>query len=104
VALTDAWLLLLRVETKRLGQSDLNIPPIGVGSWAVGGSGWGFAWGDRQWKLRNRVSDCLDAKGSAPSVHQRLRNRSRIAVNQFGKEIYRLAIRNGHANEDFSAI
>jgi aryl-alcohol dehydrogenase-like predicted oxidoreductase len=31
--------------TKRLGTSDLSITPIGFGAWAIGGSGWAFAWG-----------------------------------------------------------
>jgi aryl-alcohol dehydrogenase-like predicted oxidoreductase len=31
--------------TRRLGNSDLNITPIGFGAWAIGGSGWEFAWG-----------------------------------------------------------
>src|ERR1700693_4369806 len=31
--------------TKRLGNSDLFITPIGCGAWAIGGSGWEFAWG-----------------------------------------------------------
>jgi aryl-alcohol dehydrogenase-like predicted oxidoreductase len=30
---------------KRLGNSDLEITPIGVGAWAMGGGGWAFAWG-----------------------------------------------------------
>ena len=29
----------------RLGNSDLFITPIGFGAWAIGGSGWEFAWG-----------------------------------------------------------
>jgi aryl-alcohol dehydrogenase-like predicted oxidoreductase len=33
------------METKRLGNSDLFITPIGFGAWAIGGSGWEFAWG-----------------------------------------------------------
>jgi aryl-alcohol dehydrogenase-like predicted oxidoreductase len=33
------------METKRLGNSDLFITPIGFGAWAIGGSGWQFAWG-----------------------------------------------------------
>jgi aryl-alcohol dehydrogenase-like predicted oxidoreductase len=33
------------VETKRLGNSELFITPIGFGAWAIGGSGWEFAWG-----------------------------------------------------------
>src|SRR5262249_7687123 len=33
------------MKSKRLGNSDLFITPIGFGAWAVGGSGWEFAWG-----------------------------------------------------------
>jgi aryl-alcohol dehydrogenase-like predicted oxidoreductase len=28
---------------KKLGISDLEITPIGVGAWAMGGSGWAFS-------------------------------------------------------------
>jgi len=30
---------------KKLGNSDLEITPIGVGAWAMGGAGWAFSWG-----------------------------------------------------------
>jgi aryl-alcohol dehydrogenase-like predicted oxidoreductase len=30
---------------RKLGNSDLMITPVGVGSWAIGGGGWAFAWG-----------------------------------------------------------
>ena len=33
------------METRKLGKSDLKITPVGFGAWAVGGSGWEFAWG-----------------------------------------------------------
>ena len=33
------------IKTKQLGHSDLHITPVGYGSWAIGGSGWQFAWG-----------------------------------------------------------
>jgi len=33
------------MHTKKLGNSDLFITPIGFGAWAIGGSGWEFAWG-----------------------------------------------------------
>jgi aryl-alcohol dehydrogenase-like predicted oxidoreductase len=33
------------MNTKRLGDSDLLVTPIGFGAWAIGGSGWEFAWG-----------------------------------------------------------
>jgi aryl-alcohol dehydrogenase-like predicted oxidoreductase len=35
------------METKRLGNSNLMITPIGFGAWAIGGSGWEFAWGNQ---------------------------------------------------------
>ncbi len=33
------------MEKKRLGNSDMELTPIGVGAWAMGGGGWAFAWG-----------------------------------------------------------
>jgi aryl-alcohol dehydrogenase-like predicted oxidoreductase len=30
---------------KKLGNSDLEITPVGVGAWAMGGGGWAFSWG-----------------------------------------------------------
>src|SRR6478672_10790704 len=33
------------MHTRRLGNSDLDITPIGFGAWAIGGGGWAFAWG-----------------------------------------------------------
>jgi aryl-alcohol dehydrogenase-like predicted oxidoreductase len=33
------------MKTSKLGNSDLAITSIGVGSWAIGGAGWQFAWG-----------------------------------------------------------
>jgi aryl-alcohol dehydrogenase-like predicted oxidoreductase len=33
------------METRKLGNSDLEITPIGFGAWALGGTGWEFAWG-----------------------------------------------------------
>ncbi len=31
--------------TRRLGNSDLHLTPIGFGAWAIGGGNWEFAWG-----------------------------------------------------------
>lgn len=31
--------------TKRLGNTDMHLSPIGVGAWAMGGGGWKFSWG-----------------------------------------------------------
>ncbi|HBY60883.1 MAG TPA: aldo/keto reductase, partial [Solibacterales bacterium] len=33
------------MQKKRLGNSDLEITPTGVGAWAIGGGGWKFGWG-----------------------------------------------------------
>lgn len=33
------------METRKLGNSDMNLTPIGIGAWAMGGGGWAFAWG-----------------------------------------------------------
>jgi aryl-alcohol dehydrogenase-like predicted oxidoreductase len=33
------------MEMRKLGNSALQITPVGFGAWAIGGSGWDFAWG-----------------------------------------------------------
>lgn len=33
------------MQTRKLGNSDLQITPLGVGAWAIGGGGMPFAWG-----------------------------------------------------------
>jgi aryl-alcohol dehydrogenase-like predicted oxidoreductase len=33
------------MQKKRLGNSDMELTPIGIGAWAMGGGGWAFAWG-----------------------------------------------------------
>ena len=35
------------MQTRTLGNSDLNITPVGFGAWAIGGSGWQFSWGSQ---------------------------------------------------------
>jgi aryl-alcohol dehydrogenase-like predicted oxidoreductase len=37
----------MTMQTRKLGNSDLNITPVGYGAWAVGGSGWQFGWGSQ---------------------------------------------------------
>jgi aryl-alcohol dehydrogenase-like predicted oxidoreductase len=47
---------------KKLGNSDLEITPIGVGAWAMGGSGWAFAWGHQEDKESiEAIHTALDA-------------------------------------------
>src|SRR3989440_11075735 len=47
---------------RRLGRSDLSITPTGFGAWAIGGSGWEFAWGGQ------------DEKGSVAGIREALDN------------------------------
>ena len=35
------------MQTRRLGNSDLHITPIGFGAWAIGGGDWAFGWGSQ---------------------------------------------------------
>src|SRR5436309_4378589 len=48
------------MKTKRLGNSDLFITPVGFGAWAIGGSGWEFAWGTQ------------DERDSVAAIHEAL--------------------------------
>jgi aryl-alcohol dehydrogenase-like predicted oxidoreductase len=48
------------MKTKRLGNSDLFITPIGFGAWAIGGAGWEFGWGEQ------------DDKASVAAIHRAL--------------------------------
>ncbi len=33
------------MHTRQLGKTDMHITPLGLGTWAMGGGGWSFAWG-----------------------------------------------------------
>jgi aryl-alcohol dehydrogenase-like predicted oxidoreductase len=48
------------MKTKRLGNSDLYITPVGFGAWAIGGAGWEFGWGNQ------------DDKDSIAAIHRAL--------------------------------
>jgi len=48
------------MQTRRLGTSDLQITPIGIGAWAIGGSGWQGSMGPH------------DESGSIPAIHAAL--------------------------------
>jgi aryl-alcohol dehydrogenase-like predicted oxidoreductase len=50
------------MNTKRLGNSDLLITPIGFGAWAIGGGGWEFAWGGQD--DRDSVAAIREALGA----------------------------------------
>jgi aryl-alcohol dehydrogenase-like predicted oxidoreductase len=36
------------MQTRMLGGSDLAITPVGYGAWAIGGTGWEYAWGPQR--------------------------------------------------------
>jgi aryl-alcohol dehydrogenase-like predicted oxidoreductase len=48
------------METKKLGNSDLDLTRIGFGAWAIGGGDWQFAWGPQ------------DDKESVEAIHRAL--------------------------------
>lgn len=48
------------MQLRTLGNSDLKITPVGYGSWAIGGTGWQFAWGPQ------------DDKDSIAAIHRAL--------------------------------
>jgi aryl-alcohol dehydrogenase-like predicted oxidoreductase len=48
------------MQTRKLGNSDLYITSVGYGAWAVGGTGWQFAWGSQ------------DDKDSIAAIHRAL--------------------------------
>lgn len=35
------------MQTRKLGNTELHITPIGIGAWAMGGGGWEFGWGSQ---------------------------------------------------------
>ena len=35
------------MKKNRLGNSDLTLSEIGLGTWAIGGGDWGMGWGDQ---------------------------------------------------------
>src|SRR5205085_2084047 len=35
----------MTLPRRRLGTTDLEITPVGVGAWAMGGGGWAWGWG-----------------------------------------------------------
>src|SRR5437667_11793560 len=37
----------IEMQKRQLDNSDLQITPVGYGAWAIGGSGWQFAWGSQ---------------------------------------------------------
>ena len=38
------------MRTRRLGNSDLELTPVGFGTWAIGGGEWGMGWGQQEEK------------------------------------------------------
>ena len=48
------------MNKKKLGNSDMELTPIGLGSWAIGGADWQFSWGPQ------------DDKDSIAAIHKAL--------------------------------
>ncbi len=50
------------MQTRQLGNSDLQITPIGIGAWAMGGGDWAFSWGHQEDKSSiEAIHTALDA-------------------------------------------
>ena len=50
------------MQKRQLGNSDLQITPIGVGAWAMGGGDWAFSWGHQEDKNSiEAIHTALDA-------------------------------------------
>ena len=48
------------MQTRKLGNSSLELTTIGLGTWAMGGGEWKFGWGDQ------------DDSASIAAIHQAL--------------------------------
>jgi aryl-alcohol dehydrogenase-like predicted oxidoreductase len=48
------------MQTRQLGNSDMHITPIGLGTWAIGGGNWEFGWGPQ------------DDEASVATIHRAL--------------------------------
>ena len=35
------------MQKRPLGNTELQLTPIGIGTWAIGGGDWSFGWGDQ---------------------------------------------------------
>jgi aryl-alcohol dehydrogenase-like predicted oxidoreductase len=35
------------MQTRKFGKTDMQITPIGIGAWAIGGGNWTFGWGSQ---------------------------------------------------------
>ena len=46
--LSSSAIIKKAMQTRQLGNSDLQITPIGVGAWAMGGGDWAFSWGQQE--------------------------------------------------------
>src|SRR5438132_13439037 len=46
------------MQTRQFGNSDMQITPLGLGTWAIGGGGWAFGWGPQ------------DAEASIATIHR----------------------------------
>ena len=44
------------MQTRKLGDSDLELSVIGLGTWAIGGGDWAFGWGDQD---ESEAIDCV---------------------------------------------
>jgi hypothetical protein len=56
------------MHTRRLGQSDRDITPVGFGAWAIGGLSWEYAWALKTMRIPSRRSTVRWSSASTGSV------------------------------------
>jgi hypothetical protein len=61
------------VSTRRLGNSDLNITPVGFGAWAIGATGYDLAWGKQA--SRGSTRELMALRPPAKSFISEFRHR-----------------------------
>jgi aryl-alcohol dehydrogenase-like predicted oxidoreductase len=50
------------MKYRQLGNSELNLSEIGMGTWAIGGGDWGMGWGNQSEKdSREAIIEALEA-------------------------------------------
>ena len=84
------------MQTRKLGYTDLELTTIGLGTWAIGGSGWQFAWGPQDDK------ESIDAIHRAIDLGINWIDTAAVYGLGHSEEIIRKALE-GHRNDVYIA-
>jgi hypothetical protein len=53
------------MEPRQLGTTDMQITPLGFGTWAIAGGNWEYAWGPQDDRTAIEVMSCETERWSA---------------------------------------